>query len=110
MEDEPTNERQLEIICSEANRAGVWANFARVSHSPYEFTIDFARLDFDEQGPIGGVVVQRVSVSPLFVSQLIEALQVNWSRYAERAMPPEVVSANEPTEPTSSPDPDTGTG
>ena len=68
-------------------RGGVWSNFAVVSHSPYEFTIDFARLEFDGDSASTGSVVQRVSVSPLFITQLIEALQTNWERYAEKAAP-----------------------
>ena len=43
---------------------GVWANFARVSHSPYEFTLDFVRLDFTTANPVEGVLVQRVNMSP----------------------------------------------
>lgn len=69
---------------------GVWANFASVKHSQYEFTIDFARLDFEPNGDAKGVVVSRVNLSPLFVTQLIEALQQNWQVYSDKAMPPEV--------------------
>ena len=69
--------------------AGVWSNFARVSHSVYEFTLDFARLDFGTQPP-QGIVVARISLSPLMVTQLIDALRQNWDSYAQRAMPPEV--------------------
>lgn len=69
--------------------AGVWANFARVGHSPYEFTLDFVRLDYGSEPP-QGIVVARVSVSPLMVSQLIEALQSNWNVYAQKALPQEV--------------------
>ncbi len=69
--------------------AGVWANWARVQHSPYEFTLDFVRMDFASQPP-QGIVVSRVSVSPLLVSQLIDALNENWSNYTAKAMPPEV--------------------
>lgn len=69
---------------------GVWANFASVKHSQYEFTIDFARLDFEPNGDARGVVVSRVNLSPLFVAQLIEALQQNWQVYSDKAMPPEV--------------------
>lgn len=69
---------------------GVWANFASVKHSQYEFTIDFARLDFEPNGDAKGVVVSRVNLSPLFVDQLIEALQKNWKTYSDKAMPPEV--------------------
>lgn len=66
---------------------GVWSNFAIVGHSPYEFTIDFVRVDYN-QGT--GVVTSRVNLSPLFVTQLLEALQTNWNEYAKRAMPREV--------------------
>lgn len=68
---------------------GVWANWARVSHSPYEFSIDFVRMDFGNVPP-QGIVVSRVSFSPLFVAQLMEALSENWQKYSDKAMPPEV--------------------
>lgn len=71
---------------------GVWANGAAVRHSPHEFTIDFMRFDYDNDGkPQAGVLVQRVNMSPLFVSQLITALQDNWSKYASKAMPQELI-------------------
>lgn len=68
----------------------MWANFARVSHSPYEFTLDFARLEFGGEKPTGGTVVSRVSVSPLFILQLVEALQTNYDKWAAKAMPAEL--------------------
>lgn len=71
---------------------GVWANAAAVRHSPHEFTIDFLRCDFDDNGTAtSGTLVQRVNMSPLFVSQLISALQENWSKYADKAMPREIL-------------------
>jgi len=78
-----------QIFMDQSQMAGVWANFARVSQSEYEFTLDFVRLDFSTAPP-NGVVVGRVSVSPLFITQLIEALQGQWQQYSDRAMPPEV--------------------
>lgn len=67
---------------------GVWANAAGVRHSPHEFTIDFLRCEFGDDGKAKqGVLVQRVNMSPLFVSQLISALQDNWSKYASKALP-----------------------
>lgn len=77
------------VTIDPTQQAGVWANWARVSHSPYEFTLDFVRLDFSNQPP-SGVVVARVALSPLMVSQLIDALSKNWLMYAEKAMPREV--------------------
>ena len=70
---------------------GVWANAAAVRHSPHEFTIDFLRCEFGDDGRASsGILVQRVNMSPLFVSQLITALQDNWSKYADKAMPKEL--------------------
>jgi hypothetical protein len=83
------------IVIDQAQLGGVWANFARVSHSEHEFTLDFVRLDFASGTPLQGVVVSRVSVSPLFVTQLIDALQDNWTKYAAKAMPREVRDADQ---------------
>jgi Protein of unknown function (DUF3467) len=85
--EQPPSEPQ--IMIDPAQMAGVWANFARVSHSPYEFTLDFIRLDYGTNPPTG-IVVARVSLSPLMVTQLIDALGTNWNVYAEKSMPPEV--------------------
>jgi hypothetical protein len=71
---------------------GVWANAAAVRHSPHEFTIDFLRCDFDDTGKAAaGILVQRVNMSPLFVTQLIAALQDNWSKYADKSMPKDLL-------------------
>ncbi|MGK2936924.1 MAG: DUF3467 domain-containing protein [Solirubrobacteraceae bacterium] len=93
--EEPENEPKIEIILDQSQMAGVWANFASVTHSEHEFTLDFVRLDFARQT---GIVVARVSVSPLFVTQLIDALNQNWKNYAAKAMPREV-NQNDPEEP-----------
>lgn len=82
---------ELKITIEPAQRAGVWANFANVSHSEHEFTLDFVRIDPLVRGT--GIVVARVSVSPLFITQLIEALNSNWAKYASKAMPKEVRDA-----------------
>jgi hypothetical protein len=80
-----------EIIIEPHQLAGVWANFARVTHSEHEFTLDFVRMDYSEgTPPRRGIVVARVGFSPLFVLQLIEALNSNWAMYAQKAMPKEV--------------------
>lgn len=90
MTDEAPKMNNIALQMDMKDMGGVWANFASVKHSQYEFTIDFARLDFDPEGSATGVVVSRVNLSPLFVSQLIDALQVNWQIYSDKAMPPEV--------------------
>ena len=79
----------FQISLPEEMAGGVWANFATVSHPPYEFTIDFVRLDFArrEQDRTPGNVVARVNLSPLMVTQLMDALETNWKKYAARSLP-----------------------
>ena len=65
--------------------AGVYANFANVSHSDYEFTITFARVDHEvEDDEIPGVVVSRVNLSAKFMRELIDAMQDNYSKWQTR--------------------------
>ncbi len=62
--------------------ASQYANFANVSHSDYEFTITFARVDHEvDSEEIPGVVVSRMSVSPRFMRELIDAMEDNWSKW-----------------------------
>lgn len=81
---EPETPR-VQIFGDQRMRAGVWANFAIASHSPHEFTLDFARLDYGTN-PTQGVIVQRVNMSPLLVRQLVDALASTLADYA-RTMP-----------------------
>ena len=90
-EPEPAQSRDLKLILPPEMFGGVWANFALVTHSEYEFTIDFVRVD-PHRGE--GLVTSRVNLSPLFVTQLLEALQSNWEQYAKKAMPKEVQGDN----------------
>ena len=58
------SERHLNIHLDPEDMAGVYANFANISFSDYEFTLTFARIDHEvEEGDIPGVVVSRVNVS-----------------------------------------------
>lgn len=62
--------------------SGVYANFANISFSQYEFTLTFARIEHEvEQGEVPGAVVARVNASPRFVEELIAALQDSWSKF-----------------------------
>jgi Protein of unknown function (DUF3467) len=77
--------RQLNIHLDPENMAGVYANFANISFSDYEFTLTFARIDHEvEEGDIPGVVVTRVNVSPRFLEELLEAMQDSWSKWSSR--------------------------
>jgi uncharacterized protein DUF3467 len=77
--------RQLNIHLDPENLAGVYANFANISFSDYEFTLTFARIDHEvESGDIPGIVVSRVNVSSHFMHELIEAMNDSWSKWTTR--------------------------
>ncbi len=84
MPDEP-RERQFNIQTTPEIMMGVYANFANVSHSEYEFTITFARVDHEvDEEEIPGVVVSRINLSPKFMRELIDAMEDNYSKWQTR--------------------------
>ena len=87
-----------EILIEREQMAGVWSNRALVTHGKHEFTIDFIRMDAAAPPPGRGVVVARVALSPLFMTQLIDALNESWTDYAKRALPKEIYGPEEPPE------------
>jgi hypothetical protein len=83
--DEDAQERQLNIHLDPENLAGVYANFANISFSDYEFTLTFARIDHEvEEGDVPGVVVSRVNMSTRFMRELLDAMQDSWSKWSSR--------------------------
>ena len=81
-DEDGTPERHLNIHFSPEIMAGVYANFANVSHSDYEFTVTFARVDHEvEDDEVPGVVVSRVNLSPRFMKELIDAMSDNYSKW-----------------------------
>jgi hypothetical protein len=84
-EDDELPERHINIHFSPEIMAGVYANFANVSFSDYEFTITFARVDHEvEDDEIPGVVVSRVNLSPRFMRELADALEDSYSKWETR--------------------------
>ena len=75
-------ERHINLQTTPEIMAGHYANFANVSHSDYEFSVTFARVDHEiEEGEVPGVVVARVNLSPRFMRELIDAMEDNWSKW-----------------------------
>jgi hypothetical protein len=78
-------ERHINIHFSPEIMAGVYSNFANVSHSDYEFTITFARVDHEvDAEEVPGVVVSRINLSPRFMRELIDAMEDNFSKWQTR--------------------------
>ena len=85
MDESDPPERHINIHTSPEQMAGVYANFANVSHSDYEFTITFARVDHEvEEDEVPGVVVSRINLSPKFMRELLDAMQDSWSKWSSR--------------------------
>ena len=83
--DEHGPERHINIHFAPEIMAGVYANFANVSHSDYEFTITFARVDHEvEEDEIPGVVVTRLNISATFMRERIDAMEANYSTWRTR--------------------------
>jgi Protein of unknown function (DUF3467) len=81
-EERDPAERRINLQIDERHLSGVYANFANVSFSNYEFTVTFSRIDYEmEEGDLPGVVVSRVNMSPTFMRELLEAMQDAWSKY-----------------------------
>jgi hypothetical protein len=84
-DEDDAQERHINIHFAPEMMAGAYANFANVSHSDYEFTITFARVDHEvEEDEIPGVVVSRVNLSPRFMRELIDAMEDNYSKWRTR--------------------------
>lgn len=83
MDEEAPQERQLNIHIEPEHMSGVYANFANITFSQYEFTITFMRIDHEgsESGDIPGVVVSRVNMSSRFMKELMDAMQDSWSKW-----------------------------
>ena len=82
---EDGRERHINLHIAPEQMAGTYANFANVSHSDYEFTITFARVDHEvEEEEVPGVVVTRVSLAPRFMRELIDAMADNYQRWQTR--------------------------
>jgi hypothetical protein len=78
-------ERRINLQTTPEVMAGHYANFANVSHSDYEFSITFARVDHEiEEIEVPGVVVTRVNLSPRLMRELIDALEDNYGKWQAR--------------------------
>ena len=95
--DDELPERQLNIHLDPEHLAGVYANFANVGFSDYEFTITFARIEHEvEEGDVPGAVVARVNMSSRFMRELMEAMEDAWGKWDSRERIRNLPEANRP--------------
>lgn len=85
MSDDADSQYSANIHTTPEIMAGHYANFANVTHSDYEFTIMFARVEHGVEGnELSGIAVSRINMAPRFVRELIDALEDNWSKWVTR--------------------------
>jgi hypothetical protein len=83
--DEEPPERQFNMHIDPDHLAGVYANFASVTFSDYEFTLTFARVEHEvDEGDVPGVIVSRVNMSARFMRELLDAMNDSWSKWSTR--------------------------
>lgn len=75
------NGQQLQMEVRPEVATGIYSNFAVISHSSSEFTIDFASI---LPGPPKANVVSRVIMAPEHAVRLLHALQENLMRYEQQ--------------------------
>ena len=89
--------RKLDLYITPEQMAGHYANFANVSHSDYEFTLTFCRIEHEIEEPeVPGVMVSRINMSPRFTRELIEALSDNLAKYETRQVIRDLPETPEP--------------
>lgn len=69
---------QINIRCDEHISQGVYSNFAKITHTEDEFTIDFIYINPD---PPFGKLQSRIITSPGHAKRFLMALQDNITKY-----------------------------
>jgi len=72
-------DRKFNLQVENADRAGVYANFALVSSGEHDIMVDFCQMQpqRDESDPPRARVVSRVRIAPTFVGPLLQAISSN---------------------------------
>lgn len=78
MENQETNNGQLQIELKEEVALGVYSNLAVISHSSSEFVLDFIRV---LPGMPKANVQSRIVLAPEHAKRLLRALQDNIEKY-----------------------------
>lgn len=84
--DQPNQpEKHINMHYGPEMMAGHYANFANVGFTDYEFTITFARVEYEMDGDeLPGVVVSRINLSPRFMRELLGAMEDSLSKWQTR--------------------------
>jgi len=78
MEKKMGKKVEIKIVAEEAVQQGIYANMARISHSPEEIIIDFIYV---HHGPPFGKLRSRIIMNPKHAKRLLMALNQNIQNY-----------------------------
>lgn len=78
VEQEPTN---IQIIASDEDLKGRYANLMSVSHTGEEFVLDFFAVTPASGGTARGTLVGRMVTSPAHFKRIVDALMDNLEKY-----------------------------
>ncbi len=71
--------KEIKVEVSAEVKMGIYSNTVRISHTPFEFVMDFGRTTPDEQDLIR--IVSRIVMSPQHTKAFLQALEENVRRY-----------------------------
>jgi|YelNatPaOPRAMG01_1025707.scaffolds.fasta_scaffold01590_7 hypothetical protein len=71
--------KEIKVEVSPEVKMGTYSNTVRISHTPFEFVMDFGRTTPDEQDLIR--IVSRIVMSPQHTKAFLQALEENLRRY-----------------------------
>ncbi len=77
------SQQAVRVQVSQEVRYGVYANFAVVSHSGHEFTLDLCQVQPEEAQTeyVAADLVARVHLPPTLIPSLMRALEANLGAY-----------------------------
>jgi len=78
MKDDKPKQIQIQVKTDDTIQAGVFSNFARISHTLEEFTLDFLYI---QENPPFGKLQSRVIFTPSHAKRFFKALEENIRRY-----------------------------
>lgn len=93
--DEAPREVNFSLRGRPENESGEYCDGLLVGHSPNGFRLDFYQTDPIEQpeaGPIevSGLIVSRLHIPHAAMANMVEALNDNWGKYVDKAMPRDI--------------------
>ncbi len=77
-------EQQIRIEADKQIAQGIYSNYASVSHTPEEFTLDFVYVQPQPSEPKVATLRSRIITSPAHMKRIFRALEDNINQYEKQ--------------------------